>query len=178
MGNGTDCRRVHLPVAGSLSRDDHIATTPILITPVIFSLSLPLFSALETHMFFSFSFPHFGHTSAFKTNLLSSTQVFFTDSRCHLCWSLLAETEPRHASLFQVMSLALWSKLRLLWGGTIVNMNYGVPGGLVGGPRAYQDQFRGFKSHRVHARIVRAFSCRKKMISGKRESVSYYYGGP
>ena len=28
----------------------------------------------------------------------------------------------------------------------------GVPGGLVGGPRAYQDQFRGFKSHRVHAR--------------------------
>ena len=27
-----------------------------------------------------------------------------------------------------------------------------VPGGLVGGPRAYQDQFRGFKSHRVHAR--------------------------
>ena len=28
----------------------------------------------------------------------------------------------------------------------------GVPGGLVGGPRAYQDQFRGFKYHRVHAR--------------------------
>ena len=27
----------------------------------------------------------------------------------------------------------------------------GVPGGLVGGPCAYQDQFRGFKSHRVHA---------------------------
>ena len=27
-----------------------------------------------------------------------------------------------------------------------------VPGGFVGGPRAYQDQFRGFKSHRVHAR--------------------------
>ena len=26
------------------------------------------------------------------------------------------------------------------------------PGGLVGGPRVYQDQFRGFKSHRVHAR--------------------------
>ena len=30
----------------------------------------------------------------------------------------------------------------------------GVLGGLVGGPRAYQDQFRGFKSHRVHARRV------------------------
>ena len=30
--------------------------------------------------------------------------------------------------------------------------NAGVPGGLTGGPRAYQDQFRGFKSHRVHAR--------------------------
>ena len=29
------------------------------------------------------------------------------------------------------------------------------PGGLVGGPRAYyQDQFRGFKSHRVHARGI------------------------
>ena len=39
----------------------------------------------------------------------------------------------------------------------------GVPGGLVGGPR-------GFKSHRVHAR--RGFSCIKKLIGGKRESVS------
>ena len=28
----------------------------------------------------------------------------------------------------------------------------GVPGGLVGGLRTYQDQFRGFKYHRVHAR--------------------------
>ena len=26
-------------------------------------------------------------------------------------------------------------------------------GGLVGGPRDYQDQFREFKSHRVHARM-------------------------
>ena len=32
------------------------------------------------------------------------------------------------------------------------DLRAGVPGGLVGGPRAYQDQFRGFKSHRVHAR--------------------------
>ena len=47
----------------------------------------------------------------------------------------------------------------------------GVPGGLVGGPRAYQDQLRGFKSHRVHAR---GFFLQKKMTinSGKRESVS------
>ena len=30
----------------------------------------------------------------------------------------------------------------------------GVPGGLVGGPCAHQDQFRGFKYHRVHARRV------------------------
>ena len=31
-------------------------------------------------------------------------------------------------------------------------MSGGIPGGLVliGGLRAYQDQFRGFKSHRVH----------------------------
>ena len=36
----------------------------------------------------------------------------------------------------------------------------GVPGGLVGGPRAYQDSFREFKYHRVHAR--RDFFLRKK----------------
>ena len=47
----------------------------------------------------------------------------------------------------------------------------GVPGGLVGGPRAYQDQFRGFKSHGVHAR--RDFSLLKQIdYSGKRENVS------
>ena len=28
----------------------------------------------------------------------------------------------------------------------------GVPGDLVGGPRAYQGSFRGLKPHRVHAR--------------------------
>ena len=28
----------------------------------------------------------------------------------------------------------------------------GVPGGFVGAPRAYQDQFRGFEFHRVYAR--------------------------
>ena len=33
----------------------------------------------------------------------------------------------------------------------------GVPGGLVGCPRAYQDQFRGFKSHRVHIHARRDF---------------------
>ena len=53
---------------------------------------------------------------------------------------------------------------------SVSGSNVGVPGGLVGGPRAHQNQFRGFKSHRVHAR--RVFSCMKKMISGKRESVS------
>ena len=42
----------------------------------------------------------------------------------------------------------------------------GVPGGLVGGQRAYQDRFRGFKSHRVHM-LARTFSCIKKMVSGK-----------
>ena len=50
-----------------------------------------------------------------------------------------------------------------------------VPGGLVGGPRAYQDQFRGFTSHRVHM-LAGTFSCMKKLTininSGKRESVS------
>ena len=46
----------------------------------------------------------------------------------------------------------------------------GVPGGLVDGPRAYEDQFRGLKSHRVHARGL--FLQKNKLISGKRESVS------
>ena len=35
-----------------------------------------------------------------------------------------------------------------------------VPGGFVGGPRASQDQFCGFKAHRVHAR--RDFSLHKQ----------------
>ena len=48
---------------------------------------------------------------------------------------------------------------------------YTTAGVLVCGPRAYQDQFRGFKSHRVHAR--RDFFLNKKVISGKRESVSW-----
>ena len=30
----------------------------------------------------------------------------------------------------------------------------GVPGDLVGGPRAYQDQYLGFMSHRVYARDI------------------------
>ena len=46
----------------------------------------------------------------------------------------------------------------------------GVPGGLVGGQRAYQDQFRGFKSRRVHTR--RDFFLHKTVISAKLESVS------
>ena len=44
------------------------------------------------------------------------------------------------------------------------------PGGLVGGPRAYRDQFRGFEYPRVHTR--RDFFLHKKIINGKRESVS------
>ena len=39
-------------------------------------------------------------------------------------------------------------------------LQVGIPGGLVGGPRAYQDLFRGFKSHRVHTR--RDFFLHKK----------------
>ena len=45
--------------------------------------------------------------------------------------------------------------------------NGGVHGGLVCRPRAYQDQFRGFKSHRVDAR--RNIFLVKKLITGKRE---------
>ena len=42
-------------------------------------------------------------------------------------------------------------------------MAAGVPGGFVGGPRAYQDQFRGFKSPRMHARTSRDFLLHKKI---------------
>ena len=44
-----------------------------------------------------------------------------------------------------------------------------VPGGLVGGPRAYQYQFRGFEAHRVHAR--RDFFLHKKLLQAVAESV-------
>ena len=44
----------------------------------------------------------------------------------------------------------------------------GVPGGLIGGPRAYQDLFRGFKYHRVHAR--RGFLLHNKLVGGRHES--------
>ena len=46
----------------------------------------------------------------------------------------------------------------------------GVPGGLLGYPRAYYISFREFNSHRVRI-LVWTFSF-EKMISGKRESVS------
>ena len=52
-----------------------------------------------------------------------------------------------------------------------MNENNSVPGGLVGGPRAFQDQNSGCKPHRVHAR--RGIFLLQKMISGKRESVSW-----
>ena len=59
---------------------------------------------------------------------------------------------------------------RLKNNGFIRCIKAGVPGGLVGVPRAYQDQFCGFKSRRVHAR--RGFFCFSKLFSGKHESVS------
>ena len=34
----------------------------------------------------------------------------------------------------------------------LATVTAGVPGGSVGGPRAYLDQSRGFESHRLHAR--------------------------
>ena len=48
---------------------------------------------------------------------------------------------------------------------------YCLGGRVVGGPRAYQDQFRGFKSHRVHTR--KDFFFAQKTMCGKRESVRY-----
>ena len=45
-----------------------------------------------------------------------------------------------------------------------------VPGGLVGGPRADQDQIRVVKPHQVHS--LWGFFVHEKLISGKRESVS------
>ena len=40
----------------------------------------------------------------------------------------------------------------------------GVPVGLVGYPRAYQNRFRAFNSHRVHL-LVGTFSCIKKLLA-------------
>ena len=44
-----------------------------------------------------------------------------------------------------------------------IQPNPTLPGGLVGGPRAYQDQFRGFKYRRVHTR--RDFLLPKKWLA-------------
>ena len=46
---------------------------------------------------------------------------------------------------------------------------HGVPDGLVGGPRAYKN-FVG--SSLTECMLVRAFSCIKRLISGKRDSVN------
>ena len=40
-------------------------------------------------------------------------------------------------------------------------MHAGVPGGLVGRPRAYQDQFRG--SSTTECMLVGTFSCKKEI---------------
>ena len=54
---------------------------------------------------------------------------------------------------------AKWS-IRMWQEAGASSMYVGIPGGLVGGPCVYQDQFRGFKSHGVHAR---GFFLEKKM---------------
>ena len=58
--------------------------------------------------------------------------------------------------------------------GGLVDGHGSVPGGLVDGPRAYQDQFRGFKSHRVRARrdfFLHKNTCQRK--APKRESAAF-----
>ena len=66
--------------------------------------------------------------------------------------------EKGNKQVLQIRVKFQHKKKRLRFGARINNeelfffLSIGVPGGLVGGPRAYQDQVRGFKSHRVHAR--------------------------
>ena len=58
------------------------------------------------------------------------------------------ETKARRPNCYDVYSVLLLLYFR-------PQSKAGIPGGglvRVGGPRAYQDQFRGFESHRVHAR--------------------------
>ena len=50
----------------------------------------------------------------------------------------------------------------------------GVPGSLVGYPRAYYNQFREFNSHRVHY-SQGLFLALKKIISGKGDRASYQH---
>ena len=74
------CRRVHLPIARALSRDDQVMASPTFITPP-FSLLFSSFSL--SLLFFSFEINllvHNGHISAFPNNLFSSSQVIFTDT--------------------------------------------------------------------------------------------------
>ena len=59
-----------------------------------------------------------------------------------------------------------------MWG-TILYNKAGVPGGLVGGPRANQCQFRVFKSHRVHARRYFLSSIKKWLAESARAWASY-----
>ena len=93
---------------------------------------------------------------------LANTTSGYRQGQKNTCFRLY-----RHASsLPPVQSCLQWGTCDT----AVYFLQAGVPGGLVGGPRAYQDQFRGFKSHRVHAR--RDFFLHTKLISGKRESVS------
>ena len=57
----------------------------------------------------------------------------------------------------------MWETVELY---AVVEISYVyVRGGLVGGPRAYKYQFRGFKSHRVHARRDVFGGCTKLSFS-------------
>ena len=101
------CRRVHLPIARALSRDDQVMASPTFITPP-FSLLFSSFSL--SLLFFSFEINllvHNGHISAFPNILLYSTsQVILTDTSVPpLHFSSQRQIINTH-HVFQVMSLA------------------------------------------------------------------------
>ena len=64
------------------------------------------------------------------------------------------------------VALDISSRYCSLW---YISTHAGVPGGLVGYPRACENQFREFNSHRVHI-LVGAFSCIKNDWQKARES--------
>ena len=131
--------------------------------------SYPLWSSVAIRVIFrGVGFPHISFFFPFSVSFpcfLSLSFVFFSLSMYLGCWRahvvpVVSSTMAWHCIVYSPVTalIAMYSRI-------------GVPGGLVGYPRAYQNQLRDFNSHRVHI-LAGFFSCIKKLNSAKRESVS------
>ena len=65
-----------------------------------------------------------------------------SEGRCHVHFNIGSQVTETYQIPFNVLSDSTG----------VLFQAASVPGDLVGGPRAYQHQFCGFKPHRVHAR--------------------------